>query len=247
MATRIAAVAVGLSLAGGMALAKPDGTRGNESTAVEQQGDQDRRDRGRKAKPAGTQPPAANQARRGMPETRARNERQRQGFERPRNRYEGNRNVRGRDNQLTDRARNNRDNRRNFGDRNDRRGWDDRARDSRDTRRTYGDRNDRRGWDDRSRRQQFNIRQYHRNFNAPRRYRADVYHWRNGNSYRRYGYGQRLPRHYFPRNFWIVNLITYDLFAPPPGYIWVRYGPDALLIDQYTGEIVQVRYGMFYS
>ena len=34
---------------------------------------------------------------------------------------------------------------------------------------------------------------------------------------------------------------AYGLFTPP-GLIWVRYDDDALLIDQYTGEILQVRY-----
>ena len=38
----------------------------------------------------------------------------------------------------------------------------------------------------------------------------------------------------------------YGLPYPPPGTVWVRYGDDALLIDQYTGEIVEVIYGLFY-
>jgi Ni/Co efflux regulator RcnB len=31
-----------------------------------------------------------------------------------------------------------------------------------------------------------------------------------------------------------------------PGTVWVRYGDDALLIDQYTGEVIQVAYGIFW-
>lgn len=88
---------------------------------------------------------------------------------------------------------------------------------------------------------------YHRNYNAPRRYRVDQYRWGPGRSYRRYGYGQRLPSYYYGRSFWLTSFVIYGLFAPPSGLIWVRYGPDALLIDQETGEIVQVRYNMFYS
>ena len=34
--------------------------------------------------------------------------------------------------------------------------------------------------------------------------------------------------------------------APPWGYEWVRYGPDAVLIDVRTGQILQVRYGVFW-
>ncbi len=204
MATRVAAVAIGLSLASGMALAAPDDRRGskeNVGASEEKDGDQDKRRTRRNAKPADNQAPAANQTRRGT-------------------RDFGARNARGRNNPIIDRAR---DNRRNF-----------------------GDRNDRRDWRDRNRRKHVNIQQYRRNFNAPRRYNVGMYQWRDGYSYRRYGYGQRLPRHFFLRNFWLANFFAYGLFAPPPGYIWVRYGPDALLIDEYTGEIVQVRYNMFY-
>lgn len=34
--------------------------------------------------------------------------------------------------------------------------------------------------------------------------------------------------------------------APPPDAVWVRYGPDALLVDRMTGEIIRVQYGVFY-
>jgi Ni/Co efflux regulator RcnB len=34
--------------------------------------------------------------------------------------------------------------------------------------------------------------------------------------------------------------------APPFGYQWVRSGDDAILIDANTGEILQVRYDVFY-
>ena len=36
------------------------------------------------------------------------------------------------------------------------------------------------------------------------------------------------------------------LDPPPPGTVWVRYGNDALLIDRYSGEVIQVVYGIFY-
>ena len=91
------------------------------------------------------------------------------------------------------------------------------------------------------------FRTYHRNYDAPRRFRVDQYRWDRGHSYRRYGYGQQLPSYYYGRSFWISSFLLYGLFAPPSGLIWVRYGPDALLIDQETGEIVQVRYNMFFS
>jgi len=119
----------------------------------------------------------------------------------------------------------------------DRRGdWNDgrRGRDARDNR--FDNRDRRRG----------NWAQFRRSFDAPRRYRVGVYRAPPGYYYRRWHHGDRLPRAYFARNYWLTNFVIYGLFAPPPGLMWVRYGPDALLIDTYTGEIVQVRYNVFY-
>ncbi len=211
MATRVAAVAIGVSLVGGMALAAPDDRRGRDQNVGAQEQKQDSQGNHARTRRNNNQGPGANQTRRGTRDFGAQNNRQR-GVERARARYEGNRTVL----------------RRSVSDRRD-----------------FGIRNDRR-WGDNNRRQQVNVQRYRRNFNSPRRYRVDVYQWRDGNSYRRYGYGQRLPRHYYARNFWLANFFAYGLFAPPSGYVWVRYGPDALLIDEYTGEIVQVRYDVFY-
>ncbi|WP_231636068.1 RcnB family protein [Novosphingobium sp. ST904] len=34
--------------------------------------------------------------------------------------------------------------------------------------------------------------------------------------------------------------------AAPPGYYWVRYGPDLLLVDRRTRRVVDVIYSAFY-
>ena len=96
-------------------------------------------------------------------------------------------------------------------------------------------------------RRRADVRKYHRNFQAPHRFRVGSYRQPYGYSYRRWNFGQHLPRQYYGQNFWLSNFLVYGLFVPPPGYIWVRYGPDALLIDRYTGEIVQVQYDIFYT
>jgi Ni/Co efflux regulator RcnB len=122
----------------------------------------------------------------------------------------------------------------------ERRGWDgDRDRDR------YGDRDRDRRFDNRDRRRG-SWAQFRRSFDAPRRFRVGVYHAPPGYRYHRWSHGQRLPRAYFARHYWLTDFVIYGLFAPPPGLMWVRYGPDALLIDTYTGEIVQVRYNVFY-
>ena len=90
------------------------------------------------------------------------------------------------------------------------------------------------------------VRAYQRNVSATHQFHAGVYRAPQGYSYRRWSYGQSLPAIYFSQNFWLSNYDSYGLMAPPYGYVWVRFGPDALLIDEYSGEIVQVDYGMFY-
>lgn len=84
------------------------------------------------------------------------------------------------------------------------------------------------------------------NVRSSHRFHAGTYNRPHGYHYRHWRYGQRLPSFYFVRDYWIMDYLMYSLFAPPDGYVWVRVGDDALLIDEYTGEIVRVEYGVFY-
>jgi Ni/Co efflux regulator RcnB len=84
------------------------------------------------------------------------------------------------------------------------------------------------------------------NLQAPRHFQAGAYRAPQGFRSRHWGYGDRLPRAYYARNYWLTNFLIYGLLSPPPGLVWVRVGPDALLIDEYTGEIIRVEYGVFY-
>lgn len=88
---------------------------------------------------------------------------------------------------------------------------------------------------------------YHRTFNAPQRYRAKG-NWRRppGFQYRRWSYGQILPSIYWAQDYWLNDWNDYGLMDPPPGAVWVRYDNDAVLIDRYTGEVIQVEYNVFY-
>lgn len=87
---------------------------------------------------------------------------------------------------------------------------------------------------------------FRRNLQAPRKFHGGTYRAPQGYSAHRWSYGERLPRGYYQRDYWITNFLLYGLFAPPSDLIWVRVGNDALLIDRDTGEIVQTRYGVFY-
>ena len=87
---------------------------------------------------------------------------------------------------------------------------------------------------------------WQRNFRAPRRFHVETYHPPRGYSYRRWNYGQYLPWAYYDRSFWMLDFLGFGLMAPPPGCVWVRFGPDALLVDLESGEIIHVVYGVFY-
>ena len=55
-----------------------------------------------------------------------------------------------------------------------------------------------------------------------------------------------LPSMFWARQYWLMDYAAYDLPPPPYGAVWVRVGSDALLIDQYSGSIIEVDYGVFY-
>ena len=84
------------------------------------------------------------------------------------------------------------------------------------------------------------------NVQSPRHFRAGAYIPPAGFAVRRFRFGERLPRAFFARRFFITDFLIFDLFPPPPGFVWVRVGSDALLIDEFTGEIVRVEYGVFF-
>jgi Ni/Co efflux regulator RcnB len=87
---------------------------------------------------------------------------------------------------------------------------------------------------------------FHKNMRAQHRFRIGSYRGPHGYHYRRWAFGMFLPEIYFAQDYWISDYSDYDLDDPPDGYVWVRYGPDALLIDEDTGAIVEVEYGVFY-
>ncbi len=85
-----------------------------------------------------------------------------------------------------------------------------------------------------------------RMFNAPRRFHHGTYRRPHGWYAHRWTFGEFLPGLFFAQQYWISDYYGYGLSDPPPGTVWVRYGDDALLIDQDTGEVIQVIYGIFY-
>jgi Ni/Co efflux regulator RcnB len=88
-------------------------------------------------------------------------------------------------------------------------------------------------------------RHFNRNISATRRFHWRAYHRPHGWYYRRWTFGEFLPRLFWAQTYWITSYWMFELPAPPPGCVWVRYGDDALLVDSDTGEIVEVVYDLF--
>ena len=93
--------------------------------------------------------------------------------------------------------------------------------------------------------QQFDRPAYNHNYAADHGYHIGPYHGAPNFRYRRWGYGEFLPRYYWGRQYWLGDYWLFGLDVPPVGFEWVRYGPDALLIDTRNGEVIQVVYGRF--
>ena len=51
---------------------------------------------------------------------------------------------------------------------------------------------------------------------------------------------------FFSQNYWLGDPGYYRLPPAPPGTRWVRYYDDVLLVDMYTGEVIDVIYDFFW-
>jgi Ni/Co efflux regulator RcnB len=78
------------------------------------------------------------------------------------------------------------------------------------------------------------------------RYRAPAYVYPRGYSYQYWRIGDVLPLLFLSTQYYFDNYAQIGLEVPPPGYRWVRYGPDALLVNARTGAVEDVVYGAFY-
>jgi Ni/Co efflux regulator RcnB len=65
-----------------------------------------------------------------------------------------------------------------------------------------------------------------------------IYYDPFGYGYQPLGIGYRMIPAYYGPQYWINDPWDYQLPPPPAGTVWVRYWNDALLIDRYTGEVV---------
>jgi Ni/Co efflux regulator RcnB len=130
------------------------------------------------------------------------------------------------------------------GDQNRGRDWD-RNRNGADARNWNGDRNWSGGRGDRDR-PRYDRRYYPPVYHAQNRYRGGSYRPPYGFYDRTWAYGDILPRGWFGSSYYIDEWSDYGLPVPPVGYEWTRVGDDGVLVDTYTGRIVQVVYDLFW-
>lgn len=67
-----------------------------------------------------------------------------------------------------------------------------------------------------------------------------------GYGYRRFSIGITISTMLFAPQYWIAEPYAYRLPEAYGPYRWVRYYNDALLVDIYSGEVVDVIYGIFW-
>jgi Ni/Co efflux regulator RcnB len=68
-----------------------------------------------------------------------------------------------------------------------------------------------------------------------------------GYGYRSWGVGAVLPPIFLAPQYYYSDWATLGLDPPPPGAQWVRYGPDLLLVDVATGNVIETVPGAFYE
>jgi hypothetical protein len=69
----------------------------------------------------------------------------------------------------------------------------------------------------------------------------------NGWAYRQWAVGAVLPPLFLTPDYYYPEWAQLGLEPPPPGAQWVRYGPDLLLVDTTTGQVIDTAYGVFYD
>lgn len=140
-------------------------------------------------------------------------------------------------------------------DRNDRRDW--RNNDRRDDRRTDWRNNDRRNdyrdarrddrkwdrrWRDNNRYDWQRYRTGNRHVYHVGRYYSPYNNW----SYRRLSIGFFMNSLFYSNRYWINDPYEYRLPAAYGPYRWIRYYDDVLLVNIYSGEVVDVIYDFFW-
>ena len=86
-----------------------------------------------------------------------------------------------------------------------------------------------------------NYRHHHRSL-----FHLGFYYDPFGWGYQPFSIGWRLWPSYYSSRYWINDPWMYRLPYAPPGYVWVRYWNDAILVDTWSGTVADVIPGFFW-
>jgi Ni/Co efflux regulator RcnB len=78
------------------------------------------------------------------------------------------------------------------------------------------------------------------------RVHRDPFIYPQGWEYRRWEIGAALPPLFLAPDYYYPDWAALGLEPPPPGCQWLRYGPDLLLVDMNSGQILDTAYDVFY-
>jgi len=77
------------------------------------------------------------------------------------------------------------------------------------------------------------------------RIHGPAFRYPRGWHYRRWAVGAILPALFLANEYYYDDYATIGLQAPAPGYRWVRYGDDLLLVNLRTGAVEDTAYDVF--
>jgi Ni/Co efflux regulator RcnB len=87
---------------------------------------------------------------------------------------------------------------------------------------------------------------FSRQYRAQRQFRFGGYNvYPSGWGYRPWFFGEFLPLGWYTSQYYL-DWADYGLPPPPVGCEWIAEGPDAVLVDVWTGEVLSVYQGVFY-
>ncbi len=77
------------------------------------------------------------------------------------------------------------------------------------------------------------------------RVHRDPFIYPQGYGYRRWEVGAALPPIFLTPDYYYPEWAALGLEPPPPGCQWVRYGPDLILVDMSSGQVIDTAYDVF--
>jgi Ni/Co efflux regulator RcnB len=88
--------------------------------------------------------------------------------------------------------------------------------------------------------------QFHYHGHYMRRVHGPAFRYPHGWHYRRWTVGVTFPAIFLTPTYFYTGWAGLGLAPPAPGYAWVRFGPDLVLVNLSTHEVENVVYGVFY-